>query len=125
VDFHHVAEVIGTAVDALGVAVVVVGVVAATGAAGAATALCPLSPANRVARLPFRSAYPPTTTGRAGILTLRHDPEQLICRITDTGPGMADPTVGSTPTPATATTGYGLWLARPSSGRRLEPIRSG
>jgi anti-sigma regulatory factor (Ser/Thr protein kinase) len=50
--------------------------------------------------------------GGSGTLTLRHDPEQLICRIADTGPGMADPTVGCTPPPSSATGGYGLWLAR-------------
>jgi anti-sigma regulatory factor (Ser/Thr protein kinase) len=49
--------------------------------------------------------------GGAGTLTLRHDDGQLVCRIADTGPGMADPGAGRTPPPPTATTGYGLWLA--------------
>lgn len=50
--------------------------------------------------------------GGSGVLTLHHDRDQLICRIADTGPGMADPTIGCTPPPPSATTGYGLWLAR-------------
>jgi anti-sigma regulatory factor (Ser/Thr protein kinase) len=50
--------------------------------------------------------------GGSGTLTLWHDREQLTCRITDTGPGMTDPAAGTTPPPPTATSGYGLWLAR-------------
>jgi anti-sigma regulatory factor (Ser/Thr protein kinase) len=50
--------------------------------------------------------------GGSGALTVRHNHDQLTCRITDTGPGMTDPGAGSTPPPPSATGGYGLWLAR-------------
>jgi serine/threonine-protein kinase RsbW len=50
--------------------------------------------------------------GGSGALTLWHDHDQITCRVTDAGPGMADPAAGCTPPPPSATGGYGLWLAR-------------
>lgn len=50
--------------------------------------------------------------GGTGVLTLWVERDRLTCRVTDTGPGMADPAAGCTPPPPSAPGGYGLWLAR-------------
>jgi anti-sigma regulatory factor (Ser/Thr protein kinase) len=50
--------------------------------------------------------------GGAGHLRLWHDATTLYCQITDEGPGIADPAVGTTlPAPASIG-GRGIWICR-------------
>ncbi|MDG6109563.1 ATP-binding protein [Dactylosporangium aurantiacum] len=51
--------------------------------------------------------------GGTGRLYLWHTPTTILCRISDDGPGIADPhTVGTTEVPLAAPNGRGMWIAR-------------
>ena len=56
--------------------------------------------------------------GGAGRLRLWHDDYVLYCQVTDHGPGIADPMLGtSMPDPADGDGGRGLWICRRLTSR--------
>jgi two-component sensor histidine kinase len=50
--------------------------------------------------------------GGGGRIRFWLDQDALICEISDSGPGLADPTAGTSPPVASPRGGYGLWMAR-------------
>jgi anti-sigma regulatory factor (Ser/Thr protein kinase) len=51
--------------------------------------------------------------GGNGRLRLWHQDQILYCQVSDQGPGIADPTIGTTaPDPSTAEGGRGMWICR-------------
>lgn len=57
--------------------------------------------------------------GGSGVVSLWRTDDELSCRISDDGPGMRDPTAGTTPPPPSTKGGYGLWLVRSLCSRVL------
>ncbi len=50
--------------------------------------------------------------GGRGRLRLWRDGNLIICQVSDNGPGISDPGVGTTPPDQTAMSGRGLWVCR-------------
>jgi anti-sigma regulatory factor (Ser/Thr protein kinase) len=50
--------------------------------------------------------------GGGGKICVWVDGDALICEISDSGPGLSDPTAGTTPPVASPRGGYGVWMAR-------------
>ena len=50
--------------------------------------------------------------GGGGQLRLWTDGMMVYCQVSDQGPGIADPTIGTTPPDLSATRGRGMWICR-------------
>jgi anti-sigma regulatory factor (Ser/Thr protein kinase) len=58
--------------------------------------------------------------GGTGRLRLWRDDYRLLCRVSDTGPGMADAAAGADPPSAQVPGGRGLWIARRLAAVRID-----
>jgi len=50
--------------------------------------------------------------GGTGRLRMWRDPHSVYCQVTDRGPGIGDPAVGTTPPDLDRTSGRGMWICR-------------
>jgi anti-sigma regulatory factor (Ser/Thr protein kinase) len=58
--------------------------------------------------------------GGHGRLNLWQEKDRFVCRVSDDGPGLADPQAGTVPPAPNVSGGRGLWIARRLSALRID-----